>query len=87
MKIILSSRRRHYLARIGLFLITAALIAGMLGCASGGEAAPPSPYYVLITNSTAGGSVTIPGEGTFTYDPGELVDLVAEAEEGYRFVE
>ena len=42
--------------------------------------------YDLTTDSTAGGSVTTPGEGTFPYDCGTVVDLVAEAEEGYRFV-
>ena len=39
----------------------------------------------LTTSSTAGGSVTTPGEGVFTYDEGTVVDLVAEAEEGCRF--
>ena len=43
--------------------------------------------YDLTTSSTAGGSVTEPGEGVFTYDDGTVVDLVAEAEEGYQFVE
>jgi len=43
--------------------------------------------YDLITSSTDGGSVTEPGEDTFTYDEGTVVDLIAEAEEGYRFVE
>jgi len=43
--------------------------------------------YDLTVSSTAGGSVTEPGEDTFTYDEGTVVDLVAEAEEGYRFVE
>jgi hypothetical protein len=43
--------------------------------------------YDLTTSSTGGGSVTEPGEGVFTYDEGTLVDLVAEAAEGYRFVE
>ncbi|MGB6873625.1 MAG: C1 family peptidase [Dehalococcoidia bacterium] len=42
--------------------------------------------YTLTVGSTAGGSVTGPGEGTFTYDPGTVVNLVAEAEQGYRFV-
>jgi len=42
--------------------------------------------YDFTTNSTAGGSVTTPGEGTFPYDCGTVVDLIAEAEEGYRFV-
>jgi len=43
--------------------------------------------YDLTISSTAGGSVTEPGEDTFTYDDGTVVDLVAEADEGYRFVE
>jgi len=43
--------------------------------------------YDLTTSSTAGGSVTEPGEGVFAYDEGEVVDLVADADEGYRFVE
>jgi len=43
--------------------------------------------YDLSINSTEGGSVTEPGEGTFTYDAGTVVDLVAEAEESYSFVQ
>ena len=42
--------------------------------------------YNLTTDSTANGSATAPGEGTFPYDCGTVVDLVAEAEEGYQFV-
>jgi subtilisin family serine protease len=42
--------------------------------------------YDLTIHSTAGGSVTGPGEGTFTYDDGTVVNLKAEAEQGYRFV-
>jgi hypothetical protein len=42
--------------------------------------------YDLTITSTAGGSVTTPGERTFTYDGGTVLDLVAEAEEGYHFV-
>jgi len=40
----------------------------------------------LTISSTAGGSVTTPGEGTFTYAPETVVNLAAEPEEGYRFV-
>ena len=43
--------------------------------------------YNLTTDSTTGGSVTTPGEDTFPYDCGTVVDLVAEADEGYRFDE
>jgi preprotein translocase subunit YajC len=49
------------------------------------EQLPPGKV-ALTTSSTVGGSVTTPGEGAFTYDEGTVVDLVAEAEEGYRFV-
>ena len=59
-------------------MITVALIAGMVGCG-------PVQYTVTIA-STQGGSVTIPGEGNFTYDEGTAVNLLAEAHEGYRFV-
>jgi hypothetical protein len=46
--------------------------------------APPDQYNLTIS-STSGGSVTTPGEGTFTYDEGTVVDLVATPDEGYRF--
>ena len=49
---------------------------------------PPSPSveYDLVVSSTVGGSVSDPGEGSFTYDEGTVVNLVAEAQEGYQFV-
>ena len=80
MKTILSLRRHHYLAIVSIFLIIlimVALIVGMAGCGGG-------PYDLTIS-SNEGGTVTTPGEGTFTYDARTVVDLVAEAEEGYRF--
>jgi hypothetical protein len=39
----------------------------------------------LTISSTAGGSVTTPGEGPFTYDEGTVVDLVAVADDDYQF--
>jgi hypothetical protein len=48
-------------------------------------AIPPIQYNLSIA-STAGGSVTTPGEGTSSYHEGTVVNLVAEPEEGYRFV-
>jgi uncharacterized repeat protein (TIGR02543 family) len=77
MKIIFKSRGHHYLAKLGILLVTVALIAGMVGC---------DDEYTLTIASTAGGSVTTPGEGAFTYDEVRVVDLSAEAEEGYDFV-
>jgi len=67
-----------YVARVGAFLITAALIMGMVGCAP--------VQHNLTTSSTEGGEVTTPGEDTFTYNEGTVVDLVATPEAGYRFV-
>jgi Leucine-rich repeat (LRR) protein len=49
------------------------------------EVAPPVQYN-LTTSSTSGGSVTTPGEGTFTYSAGAVVSLVATPGVGYRFV-
>jgi hypothetical protein len=40
----------------------------------------------LTIDSTAGGSVTVPGQGAFICSPGMVVGLVAEADAGYRFV-
>jgi uncharacterized repeat protein (TIGR02543 family) len=84
MKIILSSKRHHYVARVSIFLITLALVVEMIGCSCGGGGGLVK--YDLTIASTAGGSVTTPGEGTSTYREGEVVDLVAEAEEVYHFV-
>jgi predicted outer membrane repeat protein len=43
--------------------------------------------YLLTVSSNSGGSVTTPGEGTFEYEYGEVVSIVAEADEHYQFVE
>jgi hypothetical protein len=64
--------------RVSIFLITVALIAGMVGC---GE-----PAYNLTVASTTGGNVTTPGEGTFAYDAGTVVSLNATPDTGYWFV-
>jgi parallel beta-helix repeat protein len=46
----------------------------------------PARRYSLTIFSTPGGAVTEPGEGTHIYDEGEELNLIAEPEEGYRFV-
>ena len=51
-----------------------------------GEEDTVEPRYKLIVSSTAGGSVTTPGEGTFVYDTGTVVSLVATPASGYQFV-
>jgi uncharacterized protein YkwD len=70
--------------RIGSLLIVAALIAVMAGC-SGVGGGDYGESYTLTVISTAGGSVTTPGEGTFTCAEGQVVNLMAEPEEGYQF--
>ncbi|MFP3872443.1 MAG: S8 family serine peptidase, partial [Candidatus Aenigmatarchaeota archaeon] len=51
------------------------------------ENSVPEPgVYNLTINSTTGGNVTVPGEGTFTYSAGSVVDLEAVADDGYYFV-
>jgi hypothetical protein len=46
----------------------------------------PPEQFTLNISSTAGGSVTNPGDGTFAYDEGTAVNLAAEADEGYQFL-
>jgi len=69
------------MARVSIFFIVIALIGGTMGCAPA-----PTSQYDLTISSTEGGEVTNPGEGTSTYYEGTVVNLVAEAEEGYQFV-
>ena len=81
MKIMLSLRRHEYTARVSILLIIVALVAGMVSCVQ-----PAPSFHNLTIASTAGGSVTIPGEGTFAYDEATVVNLVANPDPGYRFV-
>lgn len=78
MKIILGLRRNGYVAGFSVFLIVAALIAGITGCGD-------TPEYTLSISSTSGGNVTHPGIGTFTYPAGAVVLIEAEPAEGYSF--
>ena len=64
--------------KVVIFLLAAALIVAMAGCAT--------TQGNLMISSTEGGEVDMPGEGTFSYDTGTVVDLVAVPEEGYYFV-
>jgi hypothetical protein len=50
------------------------------------EVDPPAQYMLAIL-STPGGSVIIPGEGTFTYDAGTVVSLVVTPASDYKFLE
>jgi hypothetical protein len=81
MRIIFSSRKHHYLAIVSTFLITVALIAGIVGCEP-----TLAQQYDLTIASTAGGSVTMPGEGVFSCDICVAAILEATPSNGYRFV-
>jgi uncharacterized repeat protein (TIGR02543 family) len=66
-----------------LLAIAVALSVGLIGC--GGQEVPEITEYDLAIFSAEGGEVATPGEGTFTYNEGTVVNLVAEADEGYVF--
>ncbi|UCD22324.1 MAG: hypothetical protein JSW22_01405, partial [Chloroflexota bacterium] len=83
MKITLGSSRHHFITGVSIVLIAVALNIGIVGC-DGGDGNGES--YALHIASTSGGSVTAPGEGMFTYDEGAVVNLIAEADGSYQFV-
>jgi hypothetical protein len=71
---------------ICILLITVLLIVGLAGHSFTADCEEMPPVQCSLSiNSTAGGSVTIPGEGVFTYDQGQVVNLVATPDAGYRF--
>jgi uncharacterized repeat protein (TIGR02543 family) len=81
MKTILSSRKCHYLKRVGIFLIVVALITGMVGCGCG-----TSGYdLTMAADPTAGGTATDETKGS-PYAEGTIVKIKAEAKTGYQFV-
>jgi hypothetical protein len=81
---VLGLERHRCMARATALLVTIALIAGMASCAF--DVVIERSSCTLTVASDAGGSVTTPGEGKFVYDAKTVVNLVAEADAGYRFV-
>jgi hypothetical protein len=77
----ISLRRFHFMRNALVFFLLVPLIALNMACEP-----TPAVQYNLTVASTEGGSVTTPGEGTFTYEAGTEVELVASPSEGYRFV-
>jgi hypothetical protein len=80
MRIAFAPRKHHYLTAVGIILIVAALVIGVAACDGAG-----ADTYELTISSPSGGSVATPGEGTFTYDAGMVVPLVATPDDGYQF--
>ena len=89
MSILFSSTRHDFTVVVGIFLIAVALIAGMVGCVGegGGGGGGGGTQYSLTIDSTSGGIVTTPGEGTFAYDEGTPVLLMVSVDPGYQFIE
>ena len=73
-----SCSRRHHRVTVGVFLIVAALLAGVTACDG-------TPTYQLTVSSGSGGSVPDPGEGTHAYPAGTVVPVIAIPDEGYQF--
>jgi len=80
MRMVLGAKKHQCVPGVSIFLVMVALTVGIVGCNDGA-----SESYALTITSSAGGSVTVPGEGTFTYDEGAVVNLVATPDEGYGF--
>ena len=74
----MSRKLNRCVTKVSIFLITMAVIAGMAGCGSILQCS-------LTISSTAGGNVTAPGEGSFTYKAGTVVGLNATPDAGYQF--
>ena len=60
--------------------------AAALSITAVGEISGEAQQYDLAIDSTAGGEVTVPGEGSLAYEEGTLVDLEATPDAGYEFV-
>ncbi len=78
---------------VGLGMVSTGLVvmhdlceAADLGITLIGEVSEEVQEFDLAINSTAGGSVSTPGEGSFAYAEGAVVSLKAAAEDDYRFV-
>jgi hypothetical protein len=70
-------------------LVTAVVLACALTLGAVVVGCPPdsgsADEYILTISSTAGGTVTTPGEGAFEYPAGTVVQLAASADEAYEF--
>jgi hypothetical protein len=73
----------RYLAGISIFLITAALIAGMAGC----DGASVYRHSLIMAVAPSGGGMATDLTNASPYYAGTLVTIKAEANEGYLFAE
>jgi hypothetical protein len=78
MKTLPRYRHRRVNRVSALFFVLVALVMAATAC-NGPDA------YQLTVSSTAGGSVATPGEDTFNYESGTIVELVATPDDDYEF--
>jgi hypothetical protein len=74
-------KKDRWVKRAGILLVALVLVTGITGC----QAA--SSQHTLIISNSVGGNVITPGEGTFTVDDGAVVQLVAEPDNNFHFVQ
>jgi hypothetical protein len=79
MKILLSSKRHHYLTRVSIFLIIVTLIIGMVGC-------EPTQYNLTMAANPVEGGTATDLTNASPYTAGTVVSIKAVANLGYEFV-
>ena len=67
--------KRKLIAVASITVLICVVLGNIVACT-------PTTEYDLTINSTVGGSVTTPGEGTFTYDEVTVVNLMATPDSG-----
>ena len=72
-----------YVKIFGIFLVTVALIAGMVGC---GEVTPPTRYNLTMAVAPSGSGTATDLTNASPYTAGSSVDIKAAANPGYRFI-
>ena len=87
MRIIFGSRIAHYLARVSVFLITAALIAGMAGCGGdGSQNLEIQDWYDLdaVRDNLAGSHILMNDLDSTTPGYTEMASPTANGEQGWQ---
>ena len=86
MKTILGSRKHHYLARISIFLIMVALIAGMVGCGGTPSSVKIRDWYDLdaVRNNLGGNHILMNDLDSTTTGYEELASPTANQGKGWQ---
>jgi alpha-tubulin suppressor-like RCC1 family protein len=87
METLLSSRRRHYLASVGIFLVAVAFVAGMIGCGNGGGGDGEAEYTAMVAAGefhtvglkSSGTVVAVGDNSDGQCDVGDWTDIVQVA--------